>query len=182
MKDCLSFLLNIWPSYVSRRSPKIITDITVTCFSEYNEVKHRIWAPPQSKTFLCFWALSILKIICVPLPTSKRNDIHEVNCYSNWCTLRKMTIATFNSRHAFHNYAPHESVVSAHSDHITFGHNWVLPADTHDPTTPCYHTDAPRHLFDRISRWLLLCTCTASNFLIREVYESSWSERSHEFY
>ena len=115
-------------------------------------------------------------------PTSKYVDIHEVNCYSNWCTLHKMTIATFNSPHAFHNYAPHESVVSAHSDHITFGHNWVLPADTHDPTTPCYHTDAPRHPFHRISRWLLLCTCTASNFLIREVYGSSWSERSHEFY
>ena len=52
-------------------------------------------------------------------PTSKYVDFHEVNCYSNWCTLHKMTIATFNSPHAFHNYAPHESVVSAHSDHIT---------------------------------------------------------------
>ena len=107
---------------------------------------------------------------------------HEVNCYSNCPTLHRMMTTTFNSPHVFHNYAQHELVVSAHSENITFRHKWVLPADIHDPTTPCYHTNAPRHPFDRISRWLLLCTCTASNFLIREVYGSSWSERSRELY
>ena len=77
---------------------------------------------------------------------------HEVNCYSNWPTLHRMMTTTFNSQHVFHNYPQHELVVSAHSENITFGHNWVLPADRHGPTTRCYHTDAPRHPFNRISR------------------------------
>ena len=84
-----------------------------------------------------------------------------------------MMMATFNSPHVFHNYAQQELVVYAHSNNITFGHNWVLPAGTHDPTTHCYHTDAPRHPSDRFFRWLLFCTGTAGNFLIREVYGSS---------
>ena len=137
-------------------------------------------APPTN--YLCFWALSLSRIICLWLPTSTRVDIHEVNCYSNWPTLHRMMTATFNSQHVFHNYPQHELVVSAHSENITFGHNWVLPADRHDPTTRCYHTDAPRHPFDRISRWLVFCTCTASKFLIREVYRSRCSERTHEYY
>ena len=91
---------------------------------------------------------------------------------TNCPTLHRMMITTFDSQHVFHNYAQTELVVSAHSENITFGHNRVLPADRHDPTTPCYQTDAPRHPFDRNSRWLLCCTCTASNFLIRGMYGS----------
>ena len=135
---------------------------------------------PKQNLYVLFSTIYSQELFCVPLSTSKRVDIHEVNCYSNCPTLHRMMIATFNSLHAFHNYAQHELVVYrgyAHSDHITSGHSWVLPADRHDPTTPCYHTDAPRHPFDRISRWLVCCTCTASKFLIREVYGSRWSER-----
>ena len=127
---------------------------------------------PKKKLSCAFEHYLLSKFICVPLPTSKRVDIHEVNCYSNCPTLHRMMMTTFKSLHVFHNYAQHELMVSAHSENITFRHKWVLPADIHDPTTPCYHTDAPRHPFDRISRWLVCCTCTASNFLIREVYGS----------
>ena len=127
---------------------------------------------PKTKLFCAFEHYLLSRIICVPLSTSNSVDIHEVNCYSNLSILPSMMMTTLNSPHVFHNYAQHELVVYAHSDHITSGHSWVLPADRHDPTTPCYHTDAPRHPFDRISRWLLCCTCTASNFLIREVYGS----------
>ena len=84
-----------------------------------------------------------------------------------------MMMTTFNSPHVFHNYAQQELVVYAHSNNITFGHNWVLPAGTHDPTTHCYHTDASRYPSDRFFRWLLFCTGAAGNFLIREVYGSS---------
>ena len=128
---------------------------------------------PKTKLICAFQHHLSQELFCVPLSTSKRVDIHEVNCYSNCPTLHRMMTTTFNSPHVFHNYALHESAVYAHSENITFGHNWVLPADRHDPTTRCYHTDAPRHPFDRISRWLVCCTCTASNFLIREVCESS---------
>ena len=100
-------------------------------------------------------------------------ECHEANCYSNWHIPHKMMIAIFNSPHVFHNYAQQELVVYAHSNNITFGHNWVLPAGTHDPTTHCYHTDASRYPSDRFFRWLLFCTGTAGNFLIREVYGSS---------
>ena len=127
---------------------------------------------PKTKLICAFEHYLLSRIICVSLSTSKRVDIHEVNCYSNCPTLHRMMIATFNSPHVFHNYAQHELVVYVDSENITFGHNWVLPADIHGPTTPCYHTDAPRHPFDRISRWLLCCTGTASNFLVREVYGS----------
>ena len=127
---------------------------------------------PKTKLICASQHHLLSRIICVPLPTSKCVDIHEVNCYSNWSILHRMMIATFKSPSVFHNCAQHESVVYAHSDHVTCGHNRVLPADRHDPTTPCYHTDAPRHPFDRNFRWLLCCTCTASNFLIREVYGS----------
>ena len=128
---------------------------------------------PAPKLFCAFEHHLLSRIICLPLPTSKRVDIHEVNCYSNCPTLHRMMTTTFNSQHVFHNYPQHELVVSAHSENITFGHNWVLPADRHGPTTRCYHTDAPRHPFDRISRWLVFCTCTASKFLIgEEVYGS----------
>ena len=151
-------------------------------YSKIIEIKHGFEHLPKTKLFCAFQHHLLSRIICLWLPISNCVDIHEVNCYSNCPTLHRMMTTTFNSPHVFHNYALHESAVYAHSDHITFGHNWVLPADRHDPTTRCYHTDAPRHPFDRISRWLVCCTCTASNFLIREVYGSRWSERSHEFY
>ena len=137
---------------------------------------------PKQNLSVLFSTIYSQELFCVWLSTSKSVDIHEVNCYSNCPTLHRMMMTTFNSPHVFHNYAQHELVVSAHSENITFRHKWVLPADIHDPTTPCYHTNAPRHPFDRISRWLVCCTCTASNFLIREVCGSSWSERSHELY
>ena len=156
---------------------------SLLAYSENNEVKHRIWAHlPKTKLFCAFQHHLLSRIICLWLPISNCVDIHEVNCYSNLSILPSMMTTTFNSPHVFHNYAQDELVVYADSDHITCGHHSVLPADRHDPTIPCYHTDAPRHPFDRISRWLLCCTCTASNFLIREVYGSSWSERTHEYY
>ena len=155
---------------------------SLLAYSENNEVKHRIWAPPKKKIICAFEHYLSQEWFVYDCLYRIALTSHEVNCYSNWPTLHRMMTTTFNSQHVFHNYPQHELVVSAHSENITFGHNWVLPADRHGPTTRCYHTDAPRHPFDRISRWLLCCTCTASNFLIREVYGSRWSERSHEFY
>ena len=137
---------------------------------------------PKTKIFCASQHHILSRIICVWLPISKRVDIHEVFCYSNRSILHKMMMATFNSPHVFHNYAQQELVVYAHSNNITFGHNWVLPAGTHDPTTHCYHTDASRYPSDRFFRWLLFCTGTAGNFLIREVYGSSWSARTAELH
>ena len=161
---------------------KVLMTSPLLPYSETNDAKHRIWAPSQTKLICAFQHHLLSRIICLWLPMSNCVDIHEVNCYSNLSILPSMMTTTFNSPHVFHSYAQDELVVYADSDHITCGHHSVLPADRHDPTIPCYHTDAPRHPFDRISRWLLCCTCTASNFLIREVYRSSWSERSHELY
>ena len=74
---------------------------------------------PKTKLFCAFQHYLLSRIICVWLPTSKRVDIHEVNCYSNCPTLHRMMTMTFNSPHVFHNYALHESAVYAHTVRIS---------------------------------------------------------------
>ena len=92
-------------------------------YSKIIEIKHGFEHLPKTKLFCAFQHHLLSRIICPPLPTSKRIDIYEVNCYSNCPTLHRMMMTTFNLPHVFHNYAQHELVVYAHSNHITSGHH-----------------------------------------------------------
>ena len=80
---------------------KLLLTWPLLAYSKIIEIKHGSEHLPKTKLICAFQHHLSSRMICLPLPTSKRVDIHEVNCYSNCPTLHRMMIATFNSLHAF---------------------------------------------------------------------------------